>query len=287
MKRLQARFGRALLLLLLVAFGTLLLVRYAPGYFTDAREMDAQYAAVARAEVSARYSSDGSAFTMLRTVAGGWLHGNFGMSRQYGIPVADLIRPRWPVTLRLLGEALVLGWLAASSGALYTCTRQSRAGRIWIASGSALLLAVPIGALSTVFLLTNTGGPVLAIAIPLAARDFKFLHQLLTRQWREPSLLFARAQGIPARSLVTAYLLAPLAVELLSLAGMSFVLALSMAIPAEVLFSVPGLGQLAWSAAGNRDLPLLLAITLLMAGAVAFSGLLGKVHGTGMEAELA
>jgi ABC-type dipeptide/oligopeptide/nickel transport system permease component len=36
---------------------------------------------------------------------------------------------------------------------------------------------------------------------------------------------------------------------------------------------VPGLGQLGWSAAMNRDLPVLLAITLLMALAVTCAGM--------------
>jgi ABC-type dipeptide/oligopeptide/nickel transport system permease component len=53
---------------------------------------------------------------------------------------------------------------------------------------------------------------------------------------------------------------------------MSFVLALSMAVPAEVIFDVPGLGQLAWTAATNRDAPVLLTVTLCMAAAVGVAG---------------
>jgi peptide/nickel transport system permease protein len=48
---------------------------------------------------------------------------------------------------------------------------------------------------------------------------------------------------------------------------------LSALVPVEVLFNVPGLGQLAWNAALNRDLPVLLAVTLTMAIAVACSGM--------------
>jgi ABC-type dipeptide/oligopeptide/nickel transport system permease component len=45
-------------------------------------------------------------------------------------------------------------------------------------------------------------------------------------------------------------------------------------VPVEVIFDVPGVGQLAWSAAMNRDLPVLLAVTLMMATAVACAGLI-------------
>jgi peptide/nickel transport system permease protein len=41
----------------------------------------------------------------------------------------------------------------------------------------------------------------------------------------------------------------------------------------EVIFSLPGLGQLAWSAAMNRDLPVLLAVTIIMAIAVTCSAM--------------
>jgi hypothetical protein len=38
------RVGRTLLLMLFAAVGTILLVRFAPGFFSDSREMDAKYA---------------------------------------------------------------------------------------------------------------------------------------------------------------------------------------------------------------------------------------------------
>jgi peptide/nickel transport system permease protein len=41
----------------------------------------------------------------------------------------------------------------------------------------------------------------------------------------------------------------------------------------EVIFNVPGVGQLAWNAAMNRDLPVLLAVTMIMAIAVTLAGM--------------
>jgi peptide/nickel transport system permease protein len=60
---------------------------------------------------------------------------------------------------------------------------------------------------------------------------------------------------------------------LLALATLSIVNALSALVPVEVVFSVPGLGQLAWNAAMNRDLPVLLGVTMIMAVAVTFAGM--------------
>ena len=57
---------------------------------------------------------------------------------------------------------------------------------------------------------------------------------------------------------------------------MSLVLALSALVPVEVVFDVPGLGQLAWSAATNRDLPVLVAVTALLAGCIGFASLIAE-----------
>ena len=111
------------------------------------------------------------------------------------------------------------------------------------------------------------------MALLLAARDFKFLHRILRRAWLDPHVLHARAQGIPTRRLLSAHVLPAITPQLAALAPLSIVTALSALVPVEVIFNVQGLGQLAWNAALNRDLPVLLAATLVMALAVTFSGM--------------
>jgi peptide/nickel transport system permease protein len=51
-------------------------------------------------------------------------------------------------------------------------------------------------------------------------------------------------------------------------------MALSALVPVEVQFAVPGIGQSAWNAALNRDMPVLLAVSMIMAVAFTVSGLL-------------
>ncbi len=272
MRRMGRRVGRTLLLIALVAAGTLALVRYAPGYFADSRELDAQHAEGVRVELDSRRVADRSAAAMVREAAAGWMHGELGLSRQYEVPVWELIKPRLPITLSLLARALIFGWVAAIALALPLSAIRGQQAQVPVAMASAVSLAIPIGALATLFLVTNLGGPALAVGLVIAARDFKFLYRLLRREWRAPHVFFARAQGVSTRRIAAAYLLPVLAPQLLALLTMSFVLALSMAVPAEVIFDVPGLGQLAWTAATNRDAPVLLAVTLCMAAAVGVAG---------------
>jgi peptide/nickel transport system permease protein len=89
-------------------------------------------------------------------------------------------------------------------------------------------------------------------------------------------MLQARAQGLTTPQLVRAHIVPSIASQLLALATLSIVTALGALVPVEVIFSVQGLGQLAWNAAMNRDLPVLLAITMIMAVAVTCAGMISN-----------
>ncbi|MGC2637313.1 MAG: ABC transporter permease subunit [Acidobacteriaceae bacterium] len=272
LRRLASSLARALALVLLVMIGATLLVRLAPGYLSDAREMDARYGNTVRAEMAQERAQSRSLPQMLAREITGWLHGHAGVSRQFGIPVGYLIRPRLAVTGGLLLRSLLLGWSLALAASLVAGTRR-KSGVVWQAP-AALLLAIPTAAMATLCLLSGSGGPVLVMALLIAARDFKFLSRALRQAWLEPHLLQARAQGIRMRRLLAFHAAPAIAPQLGALAGLSLVTALSALVPVEVLFDVPGIGQLAWNAAMNRDLPILLAVTLLMALAVTGSGML-------------
>jgi peptide/nickel transport system permease protein len=265
------RLVRTLAIVFLVAIGSTVLVRFAPGYLSDAREMDTRYAGQARAELSAEAARSTSIRQMLATEMSGWTRGDFGTSRQYEVPVLELIVPRLAVTGSLMLRSILFAWTLALCAALMSSAARSPS-MLWQAP-SALLLAVPTAAMATLCLLADSGGPVLVMTLLVAARDFKFLDRLLRKAWRDPHLLQARAQGVTTYRLILAHILPNIASQLLALATLSIVTALGALVPVEVIFSVPGLGQLAWNAALNRDLPVLLAVTMIMAVAVTFAGM--------------
>jgi peptide/nickel transport system permease protein len=202
-----------------------------------------------------------------------WMHGDLGRSRQFDAPVSSLLHDRIRATARLLAGSILAGWLIALIFALPLSLRRGSSGEIWIALPVALLLAIPAGAMATACLLANTGGPMLVLASVIAVRDFKLVYSLLRQISSAPQLLYARAQGFSTARIIRAHLLPSLPGELLALAMTSFVLALSAIVPIEVIFDVPGLGQLAWNAAMNRDLPVLLAVTLLLAVCIGVAAL--------------
>jgi peptide/nickel transport system permease protein len=264
-------FARTLAIVLLVIVGSTILVRLAPGYLSDAREIDSRYGDAVRAELSAEAERSGTLAHLLSAEFLGWMRGDGGVSRQYGVPVSELILPRLEVTGGLMLRSLVLAWtLALCASLLSSAARKSSV--LWQAP-AALLLAVPTAAMATLCLLAGYGGPVLVMALLLSARDFKFLHHTLRKAWFDPHLLQARAQGVKAHRLIFGFVLPSVRSQLCALASLSIVTALSALVPVEVIFNVPGLGQLAWNAALNRDLPVLLSVTIIVALAVALAGL--------------
>jgi peptide/nickel transport system permease protein len=266
------RAGRTLLLLLFAAGGTILLVRFAPGFFSDFREMDAKYAQAAQAEIQEENSQQQSVGRIAMQEGKSWLSGDFGQSRQYHVPVAQLIGSRVRVSALLLAQGILCGWLLAICAALpISALRKGAAlGRLPFT----LLLAIPAAAMATACILADAGGPVLVLSLLIAAREFNFLRSLLEGAWRSPHLLQGRAQGMPPRALVTLHILPNVAPQLCALTTLSLVTALGALVPIEVIFTVPGVGQLAWSAVMNRDLPVLVAVSLLMACVVGFAGIL-------------
>jgi peptide/nickel transport system permease protein len=265
------RVARTLLLLLVVAAGATALVRFGPGFLSDEREMDAKYAEGARSEMEAQAAGDQSAGAIMAREVKGWLNGDLGESRQFQVPVTELIAPRIEVSALLLARGILYGWLLALCTAVPASAM--RRGRLLWDLPFTLLLATPTAAMATVCILAGAGGPVLVLTLLIAARDFKFLSRILRQAWSSPHLLQGRAQGLGLTRLMLLHILPNVAHRLRALATLSIVTALAATIPIEVIFTVPGIGQLAWSAVMNRDLPVVVAVSLLMAAVVALASM--------------
>lgn len=273
MRLIGLRALRVLSLVALAALGTIALTRWAPGYFTDAREMDSAYGDQARAELKVQEERQGTMTRLVGDSLGGWMHGDFGQSRQYGVAVSGLIAARYRVTGRLLLTSLGAGWLVACCLAVMLSAWQARVGEALLATVTAVVLAVPIGAMATACVMANVGGPFVVLATVVAVRDFKLMYRVVAEARKAPHLVYARALGLTPVRVMLVHLLPPLGRQVVALGVMSLLTALGALVPVEVIFDVPGLGQMAWAAAMNRDLPVLLGVTVLMAAAIGLASM--------------
>lgn len=284
MKRLFLTLLRPLALLLLIEGATVLMVRLAPGYFADPNALNPRLAEQAQAQMASEQAHAEGPFVAALHEDAALLTGHLGESRYYHIPVRDLIAARWPVTLRLLAGGLGYGWLAAALAAAIGLfgPRRVAAGTEWALGVAVIfLVAIPSGAMAALALASCYGTPALVIAAFTAPRIYRFLRVLLDAHLSTGHILHARATGLGTVSILRIHVLPNALHELAAVFGTSLVLALGALIPVEVIFDLPGIAQLAWTSALNRDLPVIAATTLVIAMAVAFAAIVGDYFDPG------
>jgi peptide/nickel transport system permease protein len=76
-------------------------------------------------------------------------------------------------------------------------------------------------------------------------------------------LVAARARGLPEHRVRWVHTLRPALLPVVTLLGLALPLLLSGSVVIESIFSWPGMGQLLWRAALARDVPLIMATTML------------------------
>ena len=267
---------RPLVLLLLIEGATLLMVRMAPGYFTDPSALDPRLSEHAIAQMQAdRAAANPMAESVKEDVA--LLAGKLGDSRYYHVSVGSLIGPRWPVTMKLLAGGLGLGWIAAlilSVPTVLARTRGQNRFASMLAVPAVVLIAVPAGAMAA-----RRANERIRNASP----DHWAVHRAQGLSVPDGDSQKGTARGAralcarigahdPAHSAGTRVALC--GARLLATFGTSLVIGLGALVPVEVMFDLPGVAQLAWTAAINRDAPVIAATTLVAAGMVAVAAIL-------------
>jgi peptide/nickel transport system permease protein len=239
------------------------LVRFAPGFSVDERQLDSRLSADS---LRALHESRESDKNILRFYAGYMkraLHGELGASHSLGQPVSTLLGDRFPVTLRLVTIGLALGWMVGLGLALTTVLTRVTAYSMFAIVISGAFLCLPAAVLALLSVLLNTPG-YLAIALIVFPKVFTYSRNLLEKAYASPHIVTARCKGVGEIRVLFWHVLPVAMLAILALAGASVSIALGAAIPIEALCGLAGIGDLAWQAALGRDLPLLVSITVLV-----------------------
>lgn len=256
--------ARRLTELLLIGFLCVALVRYAPGFDVDEREWDGRLGGASIATLRANRAEQTQIVSYYLHYLAGIARGDMGISQTFECPVVDLLAARVPHTLGLIGTGWLMGTASALVLAITMVSVRGRPWRVWGDCLAAALLSIPAGVLGLAALLFGASTTV-AMAIYVVPRTYEYAVRLFQRSAQSPALLVARARGLGWRRILLFYWLAPLSPPLAAVLAMTFCAAFGAAIPIEVVSDSPGLGQLAWKAALGRDLPLLLAVTMIAA----------------------
>ena len=229
--------------------------------------------------------------------------GDWGISISRQRPVSRVIAEALPATALLAVAALAVDWAIALPLGIWAARRRGRAADRLVRGLGLLLYALPgfwvalmavyvFAYLVPIFPASHAADPGAAMLPPLERLADRLHHLALpalvlgaatsggTVRHVRNSLLgvlgqgfvrTARAKGLPERRVLWVHAMRPALAPLIQLAGTTLPSLLNGVLVIEVIFSWPGIGQLALQAIRALDYPLVLAIATL-AGVLVIAG---------------
>jgi len=221
------------------------------------------------------------------------LHGDLGRSLQQDIPVSKLIAARMTVTLPLSGLAFLFAIVIAIPLGVFTAAHHNRfgdyVGRLILQLG----MIIPefwAGILLILFFsvrlhLAPAGGvpgwsaglrgllalilPAVALGLPRAAVLGRMVRGAMLETLGEEYVQVARGKGLSERRVLYRCALRNAILPIVTLSGLLGAQLIAGSILIENVFSLPGVGRLAFQAIGARDLPLVEGTVVVIAALIA------------------
>lgn len=211
--------------------------------------------------------------------------GDFGTSWRGRQPALDLVLGRLPATLALAAAALLIAMAFAVPFGALTAASRRRFPRLVASAVLVTGQAVPGFVLGLVLILVfavrlgwlpssgNSGAasivlPAVTLAAFPAALMLRLVRQATSDQLAHDYVRTARAQGLPERWVIFRHALPNALLPVLAYAGIQAGFLLGGAVVVESVFAYPGLGRLALQAVTDRDLPVVQAFVVVMAGLI-------------------
>jgi dipeptide transport system permease protein len=114
-------------------------------------------------------------------------------------------------------------------------------------------------------LLQHLALPAVALALPLTAVIARVLKSSLLDAISQEYILLARAEGFSPLYVLIRHALPNALIPTVTITGVHFTLLIGGTVLVELIFAYPGIGNMLYSAAINRDLPLMQGITIVFA----------------------
>lgn len=241
--------------------------------------------------------------------AGNVMRGDLGISMRSHAPVTQMIVRRLPNTLLLTVSAFLLSLLFAVPVGVYAAVHRNTffdrfttatsvaaysAPTFWLALLLILLLAVkfeewglPSLPAGGTYDLRDGGGfwdrvehlilPAFTLAFVQAAYWTRFIRSQMLEALGQEYIRVARAKGLAERIVVFRHGLRNALLPLLTLFGLSLPDLFAGAVIIEQIFTWPGMGLLAYTAAINKDYPLIMGTVLFASVLVILGNLMADI----------
>jgi peptide/nickel transport system permease protein len=291
------RLAASIPTLFLILIGVFLLLQFAPGDTVDAMmaQMGGGDASTAR-ELRKFYGLDLSIPVQLGNYLWRLVRFDLGFSAIYGKPVATVIAERLPTTILLMTAALsfafffglVLGVIAARGVNKFPDTLISTVGLIFYATPSFWFGLMAIVVFSIYLQWLPAGGfedittgftglrrtldiarhlvlPTLTLGLIFLAIYLRIMRASMLEVLNLDFVRTARAKGLDETRVVVRHVLRNAMLPMVTLIGLQAGTMLGGSVVVESVFSLPGLGRLAYESVVQRDLNTLLGIIFVSA----------------------
>lgn len=275
------------LLLVLISFGVFSLLYLAPGDTVGALLGPRPASPELLAELRAQYHLDEPFLVQFWIWVTAAVQGDFGTSLASGLPVVETIGDRLPVTIFLGLYAFALTMLVGVTLGIASALRARTTIDRGIVGLSVIGVSMPVfvtGILLlyllavrlTIFPAFGAGSgfldrlhhltlPAVALALTQATYVLKLTRAAMIEALDQDFVAFARARGVPARSVIVTYALRNALIPVATAGGLVLGLLLTGAVLIEVVFALPGVGALLIEAVTLKDIPLVQGVALLAA----------------------
>ena len=245
------------------------------------------------ANLRAELGLNESFFTQYSDWIGNIITGRGNRSINYDMPVSELILSSLAVTGPLALLAMVFAVVLSIPLGIYAARHQNRPGDVTVMFFTQLGLATPefwLGILLILLLsvqwgLFSAGGfpgwaadfwgslkalllPAFALGVIRASILARITRSSMLEVLREDYIRTARAKGLKETTVIYVHALKNAMIPVLTILGLQLGQLLAGAIIIENVYSLPGMGKLVFHAIGQRDLPVVRDIVLVMAAAV-------------------
>ncbi len=223
----------------------------------------------------------------------GLLNLETGKSLNYDIPVLDLIASRFAVTGPVAVLAIIFAVIIAIPLGIFAARRHNKTGDVAVMAFTQAGLATPefwLGILLILFFAVrlnwfSAGGfpgwgedffgsfkavllPAFALGLIRASVIARLTRSSMLEVLKEDYVRTARAKGLTERVVIYVHALKNALIPVLTILGLQLGQLLAGTIIIENVFYLPGLGRLVYEAIGQRDLPVVREIVLVMAALV-------------------
>ena len=271
--------------LFLVVVLAFLMVHAAPGGpFDDERVLPPENAR----NLAAAYHLDESLPRQFARYVSGLLKGDLGPSYHYrDHSVSELIGAAFPLSLQLGSLSIAVALLVGVSTGVIAALRRNTVSDRLITGIAMTGISVPVFVVAPLFVLVfavelrwlpaswsgDSSGwrfvlPVVALSLPQIAYITRLTRASMIETLGSDFVRTARAQGLSLFSIVRVHALKPAMLPVVSYLGPAIAAVLTGAVVVEIVFGVPGLGQLFVRSALNRDYTLVLGIVVFYAALV-------------------